>query len=142
MVISFLVSLVVLASGLAFVGPVAHGSMSPEVANIAYIVLRVVVMLVFSFIAVRRFHKNTYHALSFTGLLVFFDQVGVHSLWFAWQFRQNPADWQGMDLITVLYNSAFSYVVFLPVVMLISFLGASLGVYLNQRQVKRSGAAA
>jgi hypothetical protein len=45
MVISFLVSLAVLASGLAFVGPVAHGSMTPEMANILYIVLRVVVML-------------------------------------------------------------------------------------------------
>jgi hypothetical protein len=141
MVISFFVSLAVLASGLAFVGPVAQGSMSPELANALYVALRVLVMLAFSFIAVRRFHKNMYHALSFTGLLIFIDHVGVRSLWLAWQYRQNPASWEGAGLFAVLYNNAFAYIVFLPAIMMVSFVGASIGLYLNQKQLKRSGAA-
>lgn len=142
MVFTFFISLAVLASGLAFVGPVAQGTFSPETANVIFVLLRIAVMLAFSFIAVRRFQKNTYHALSFTGLLIFVDHIGVHSLWLAWQFRQNPGNWQGLDLMTILYNNAFAYIVFLPAIMMISFLGASAGSYFNHRQqlkLKRTG---
>jgi hypothetical protein len=140
MVISFFVSLAVLASGLAFVSPAAQSYVSPQLANLIFVLLRILVMLAFSFIAVRRFHKNIYHALSFTGLLIFVDHIGVHSLWLTWQYRQNPASWDNAGVMTVLYNNAFAYIVFLPAIMMVSFLGASIGLYLNQKQLKRSGA--
>jgi hypothetical protein len=145
MVISFFVSLAILASGLAFIGPVAHGNINPETANILFVLLRVSVMFGFSFIAVRRYRKNTYHALSYTGLLIFIDHVVVHGLWLTWEFRQNPGNWEGLDLTTILYNNAFAYIMFLAPIMVVSFLGASAGLYLNHRQelkLKRTGSAA
>jgi hypothetical protein len=134
MLVTFLISLGCLATGLFWAGPHLEASANPEAANTFYILLRVLIIAFFSFLAVWRYNKNTYHALSFTGLLIFVDQVGLRSIWFLTQFKTHPTDWQDVTLSTVLFNSAFSYIVFLPVVLLIAFLGSALGMYLKQKR--------
>jgi hypothetical protein len=143
MVVTFILSLGCLAGGLFSVGPYLQNSVSPEVANTFYILLRVLVIALFSFLAVYKYEKNTYHALSFTGLLIFADQVGLKSIFFLTQFKMHPADWPqtGPDAVTlsaVLFNNAFSYVVFLPLILLIAFLGSALGMYLKQKRAARA----
>jgi hypothetical protein len=138
MITPFLISIGLLAGGLFWIGPHLQSSVSLDAANGFYIVLRVLIIAVFSFLAVWRYEKNTYHALSFTGLLVFVDQVGLKSIYFLTQFKSHPADWPqtGPDAVTlgaVLFNSAFSYIVFLPLVLLIAFLGSSLGMFLKHK---------
>jgi hypothetical protein len=137
MLVTFLISLGCLAGGLFSVGPYLQNSVSPAAANTFYIVLRVLIIGLFSFLAVWKYKKNTYHALSFTGLLVFADQVGLKSIYFLTQFKTHPADWEGVTLSAVLFNNAFSYVVFLPLILLIGFLGSALGMYLKQKRTAR-----
>ncbi len=137
MVVTFLISLGCLAGGLFSVGPYLQNSVSPEAANTFYIVLRVLIIGLFSFLSVWKYKKNTYHALSFTGLLIFADQVVLKSIYFLTQFKTHPADWEGVTLSAVLFNNAFSYVVFLPLILLIAFLGSALGMYLKQKRPAR-----
>lgn len=137
MIVPFLISLGLLASGLFWVGPHLQNSAGQDTANIFYIALRVAVIAIFSFLAVWKYEKNTYHAMSFTGLLVFTDQVGLKSIYFLTQFKTHPADWEGVTLSAVLFNSAFSYIVFLPLILLIAFLGSALGTYLKSKRSPR-----
>jgi hypothetical protein len=139
MVASFFVSLACLAVGLFWAGPHLETSSSLAAANTFYILLRVLIIGFFSFLCVWRYNRNTYHALSYTGLLIFMDQVGLKSIWFLTQFKTHPADWptSGPDAVTpwvVLFNNAFAYIVFLPLVLLIAFLGSALGMYLKHRR--------
>lgn len=113
MIVPFLISLGLLAGGLFWVGPHLQNSAGVDAANVFYILLRVLIIAFFSFLAVWKYEKNTYHALSFTGLLVFVDQVGLKSIYFLTQFRAHPTDWEGVTLSAVLFNNAFSYIVFL-----------------------------
>jgi hypothetical protein len=138
MLISFTVALGFLAGGLFWVGPHLQASVSEGAANIFYIALRVLVIAIFSFVAVRRYGKNTYHALSFAGLLIFLDQVGLRSIWFAIQFHNHPADWKDVTLGAVLFNSAFSYIVFLPLVIMIAFAGAAAAQLIGRKAQPKS----
>jgi hypothetical protein len=138
MVVTFLVSLGCLAAGLFSIGPYLQNSVSPEVANTFYILLRVLVIGLFSFLAVYKYNKKTIHALSFTGLLIFADQVGLKSIYFLTQFKTHPADWEGVTPSAVLFNNAFSYIVFLPLILLIAFLGSALAMYLKQKRDTRA----
>jgi hypothetical protein len=136
MTISFFVALGALAAGLFGIGPLLQNSSGSGAANAFYILLRVLVILGFSFVAVRRYQKNAYQALSLAGLLIFVDQVLLRSIWFVLQFKYNPGEWEGVDLKTAIFNSAFSYLVFLPVVLLLAFIGVSVGTYLNLKRSK------
>lgn len=122
--LTFLVSLVVLELGLFVFGPLLQNSVGPVGANVFYVLLRVFTILVFSYLCVRRHKRSNYEALSLTGLLIFIDQVGFKSLWLWMEMKRNPAAWEGISLQVALYNSAFSYVVSLPVILLLAFVGA------------------
>ena len=137
--LSFITSLAVLELGLFVFGPLLQNSFGPGPANIFYILLRVVTILVFSYLTVRKHGRDFYGALSFTGLLIFIDQVGFKSLWLWLEIRKNPAAWEGVDLKTALYNSAFSYVVSLPVILLLAFVGALLA---SRKRSPKSGESA
>lgn len=132
MVLTFFVALAILETGLFLVSPVLQNHLSPVWANAFYVLLRVGTIIGFSYLCIRRHKKDIYGALSMTGLLLFVDQVGFKSLWLLQQIGKHPAEWQGIDTKSAIYNSAFSYVVSLPVILILAFLGALLA--LKQRR--------
>lgn len=126
--ITFFIALGILELGLFVVGPALQNGVSPAAGNAFYIVLRLVTILGFSFVCVRKHKRSFYGALSMTGFLLFLDQVVFKSLWLVHEIKKNPAAWEGIDPKSAVYNSAFSYIVSLPIILLLAFLGALLAL--------------
>ncbi len=124
--LTFLAALTVLELGLFVFGPLLQKISGPVGANVFYILLRVVTIVVFGYVCVSRHKKNFYGALSLTGLLIFLDQVVFKSIWLWSEMKRDPVAWEGVTLSAALFNSAFSYIVSLPVIMLLAFVGALL----------------
>ena len=126
--ITFLAAIAILEVGLFVIGPVLLKSSSPNAADAFYVIVRVATIVTFSFLCVRRYKKEMYGALSLTGLLIFIDQVIFKSIWIVLAMKKDPAAWEGVDTRAALFNSAFSYVVSLPVILLLAFVGALLAM--------------
>jgi hypothetical protein len=122
--LTFLVFLGILEAGLFLIGPALQNAFGPNIGNVFYVVLRVVSIVLFSYLCVRVYRRSIYGALSTAGFLVFLDQAVFKSLWIWIQFRTHPEAWQGIDLKGALYGTAFSYIVFLPLILALSFVGA------------------
>jgi hypothetical protein len=138
MLVSFLVALGFLTGGLLWMGPHLMNATHPEAGQLIYVILRVVVMFGFAMTVVWRHKRSIYHALSYTGFLIFVDQVILKNIWFIIEFRRHPDAWKDMSLAVVLYSNSFSYIVFLPLILLIAFLGAMAGTALNKRAAERA----
>jgi hypothetical protein len=130
--LTFLIALALLETGLFVIGPVLQNWGNTNLANGFYILLRVVTIVGFSFLLVRKHRHEIYGALSLTGLLIFIDQVIFKSLWIVLEMKRDPAAWQGVDTKAALFNSAFSYIVSLPVILLLAFIGSMLALKMRK----------
>ena len=129
---AFVIALAVLEIELFVIGPVFQ-------SNVLYIAIRVATIFAFSFICVRSFKKNLYETLSLAGLLIFVDQVLFKSLWLVLEFQRNPKAWAGVDRTAALFSSAFSYIVFLPAVLILALLGVFAAYYLPKKPRTKGG---
>jgi hypothetical protein len=126
--LTFLTALGTLEFGLFVVGPLLQNRAGPGPANVFYILLRVLVIGTFAYFSVRRDKRALFGTLSMTGFLIFLDQVVFKSIWLMIEIKKNPSLWEGVDPKGAIFNSAFSYVVSLPMVLLLAFLGAMLAL--------------
>lgn len=133
MILTFLSALGILELGLFVIGPALQNSMGPGAANLVYILMRVIAIAGMSFFAMHHFRGNLFKSLSLTGFLMFLDQVLFKSLWLSFEFKNNPKAWEGVELSSAIYNSAFSYIVSLPIILLIGFLGAMIAMRKNSK---------
>jgi hypothetical protein len=127
MIVTFVIALGVLEAWLFLIGPVLQ-------SEAMYVALKIMTILMFSFVCARIHKKSLYGVLSGAGLLIFLDQVLFKSIYLWWDFRKNPAAWAGVDPLGAIYASAFSYIVFLPVVLILAFVGAFAGSYSRDRK--------
>jgi hypothetical protein len=122
--LTFFLFLGVLEAGLFWIGPALQSSYGQNIGNAFYIAIRVLSIVLFSYLCVRVYRRSIYGALSTTGFLVFLDQAVFKSVWIWNQFRIHPQDWQGVELKGAIYGTAFSYIVFLPLILALAFVGA------------------
>src|ERR1700741_4182480 len=98
--LTFLIATAILEVGLFVIGPALQSSVSANAADAFYVVLRLVTIVSFSFLCIRRYKRDSSGALSLTGLLIFIDQVIFKSLWIWLSMKKDPAVWQGVDAKT------------------------------------------
>lgn len=105
-----------------------------QVANNLYMGFRLIVVIAFSFLAVPILNKKHLSIIRFSSLLVFFDQVLLKAVYLKLGFENDPKSWEGIDAAGIYFSLFMSYIASVPFVILISFLGAELGILFESKK--------
>ncbi len=91
-----------------------------------YLGVRAVVFIAAAYSFMRFAARRRFQALALVGLIAFVDQVPIKSWLMIREMRAQPAEWQGIAESTVIFGIATSYLYFLPIVLIMGFLGTTL----------------
>ncbi len=95
------------------------------VAQILYIVIRIVGLIGLAFGLVKFGHRNRFQTVTTTLLVGFIDQVFLKGIWIKRDILANPEAWKGFEPTNaaVFVNMATGYLFFIPIVLILSFVG-------------------
>lgn len=119
-------ALVVLAANRFLIGPAVGASAGEMTGNTVFVFIRVVVFFLLALLLTRFSDFRRFRALSGVGLLVAFEHIGFNLVTILSSYRANPADYPE-GLAGPLYGLFMSYMIGLPIILLIAFLGTALG---------------
>lgn len=105
-----------------WVGP-AMGDMA---ANFVFILIRIFVYLGIALILTRFFSFRRFQSLSAVALLLAIEHFGFRVFLLLSDYRDNPAAFSE-GLSGPLFGLAMSYMIGLPLILLVAFLGTALG---------------
>lgn len=105
--------------------PFLNHSVSPVVAQLSYIAIRVIGLVVLAFGLTRYAFRNRFQTISTVLMVGFIDQVFLKGLWVKRDIAANPAGWVGFEPTNsaIFVNMATGYLFFVPIVLILSFLG-------------------
>lgn len=112
------------ALNLFVIEPLLRG-ISPVLAQLTYIGIRVFGLIGLAFGLTRYGQRNRFQTLSTVLLVGFIDQVFLKGIWIKKDLAANPAAWQGFEPTNsaIFVNMATGYLFFVPIVLILSFLG-------------------
>jgi hypothetical protein len=119
-------SLLLLAANRFLIGPVVGTSAGEVAGNTVFVFIRVVVFFLLALLLTRFSDFRRFRALSAVGLLVAVEHIGFNLVTILSSFRANPADYPD-GLSGPLFGLFMSYMIGLPIILLIAFLGTALG---------------
>ena len=91
------------------------------------IVSRLIVMIAFGAVCRAWCERTRIQSLSLGVFLEFLDQVVLKGIWVARDFRLHPELWKDVPVSHVSLGIFMGYVMFAPVVLVVTFLGWELG---------------
>ena len=96
-------------------------------ANSVYILVRILVFFGLSVLLTRVSGFKRFQAMSALAILVAVEHIGFRLVLILQDYRANPAEY-AQGLSGPLFGLFMSYIIGLPVILLIGFLGTSLGL--------------
>jgi hypothetical protein len=122
----WILSLLLLAANRFLIGPAVGASAGEVTGNMVFVFIRVVVFFLLALLLTRVSGFRRFRALSAVGLLVAVEHIGFNLVMILSSFRSNPADYpQGLS--GPLFGLFMSYMIGLPIILLIAFFGTALG---------------
>lgn len=119
-------ALAILAANQFVVARAVGGWASETAANYVYVLVRILVFFGLALLLTRWTGFRRFRALSAVGLLVAVEHIGFRLILVLQDYRANPAEY-AEGLTGPIFGLMMSYIIGLPVVLLIAFLGTSLG---------------
>jgi hypothetical protein len=121
-------SVLVFAASAILAGRVgeADSGLPATAVVIGYHAVRAAIFAVAAYGLITWAGRTRVQALALVGLLGFVDQVVIKSGIMIYEMRKDPAYWEGISRIAVLFGIATSYLFFLPIVLILGFLGSFL----------------
>lgn len=119
-------ALSILGGSLFIMAPIFTKSFGPEVANLLYILVRVVTIVGLSFLLVKMLGKSRFQAVGSTVWVVLIDQTFFKVLLLQQELKADPKAWEGVTMDGMIYGTLSSFAVFLPVIILLAVMGAQL----------------
>lgn len=127
-------ALAILALNIFWLSPLLNRAQGVGVANAVYILTRIAVLIGIGFCAARFLRKNRFQTISLAAFVEFVDQVGFRTLALHFETQKDPAAWQGVSTWGALYGTMMSFILFFPIIFILTFLGSELGLHrLRQR---------
>jgi hypothetical protein len=126
--ILIVLSVLVLAGSAALAGAFASSPNEPPPPALLalYLGLRATIFIGVAYAAMRFADRRRFQALAIVGFLGFIDQVVIKAVIVLREMGAHPAEWADISRETVLYGLATSYVYFLPMVLVMGFVGTFL----------------
>lgn len=115
----------ILALNAFFLAPFLISKFDIATANIGYGSVRLAAYIVFSYLCARVYSHGRYQLMGATAFLAFVDQVVFKSILLWIDYQKNPAEWAD-HFSGALFGSAMGYMVFLPIILLLAFLGSEM----------------
>ena len=123
-----------LAANLFLIGPVVSARISEVAGNAAFIIIRVVTLLGFAALLAALHGKTRLQIIGLTLLLELVDQGIFKTILLLYSWRMQPTQWEGLSLDGMIFGNFMSYLVFLPAILILSFVGAEIGHALRNRK--------
>jgi hypothetical protein len=118
--------LAILALNVFLISPQVTRFFGEIYGSLIYILIRLVCVLAFSRWASMLLNQQRMAVVRWTTLLVFIDQVLFKAIFLWLDIQGNPSSWQGVDLKAAYYGLFLSYIISVPFVVLLAFVGAEL----------------
>lgn len=131
---TFASALAIFAVNLFWLSPFLTRVWGPLVGNLTYLGIRIVVVIAVSGILGALWQGKSFKVFRATSILLFVDQVPLKYLWVRMEIARDPAPWQGASQSGIIYGLALSYLMFVPFLVLISFLGSQIRELLALRK--------
>jgi hypothetical protein len=109
-------------------GPVLMARFGDMAGQGVSMILRIVTWVGFAFGLSRVHQKTRLQIIRLTALLVFVDQCLLKSIAVVYDYRTRPGLWQNTPLDGAIFATFMGYLVFLPIIIILAFLGAELGL--------------
>jgi hypothetical protein len=130
----FLAAVALLGVNLFYLSPEMGKRVGELTGNNVYITVRLVTLFGFSFLTSWLAEKPRIFVIRKAAFLVLIDQIVFKAIFLLQQFQSSPQNWEGVDHSGVLFSLAMSYVMTLPIIVLIAFMGTELGSLLLKKQ--------
>ncbi len=113
------------ALNLFVIEPLLNQAVGRAVAQTLYIVIRIVGLIGLAFGLAKFGQRNRFQTVTTTLLVGFIDQVLLKGLWIKRDIVANPEAWKGFEPTNaaVFVNMATGYLFFVPIVLILTFLG-------------------
>ena len=117
--------LALFALNLFVLEPLFHRSIGPRAAQLVYIVIRIVGIVVLAFLLTKNAKRNRFQTLSTVLLVGFIDQVVLKGIWIKQDMVIHPGDWTGIAPTSsaIFVNMAVGYLFFTPLILILAFFG-------------------
>jgi hypothetical protein len=133
----FLGALCLLAFNLFVMSPYISRRFGDLVGNGTYVGLRMLTIMGFSFLMSYLFESKRLPVIRSTTFLVFVDQVILKGFFLWNESRISPQAWEGMDYPSTVFALLVSYVISIPLIVIVAFAGTELKDLLSQKNKAR-----
>jgi hypothetical protein len=97
--------------------------LGPVVANILYMVTRLLVVVGLGYILSAVHKRNTFSSLSMISLLIFIDQVPMKTLLFLYERKLDPAGGADLSVPALLVGFTTAYGLSIPIILIFAYAG-------------------
>lgn len=125
--LSFGGSLTILALSLFVVTPFLNRVFGETTGNSAFMILRLVGWMAIGFVFTRWVKRTRFQAIMATVIIGMIDSVVFKGIALLQDRQIHPDNWAGIEPSTLLFGLAMSSVLFLPIVLMLSFMGCLIG---------------
>ena len=117
-------------------GPWVQSQHGQGWATVGSLVVRFGALLGFCALLAGRFEYSRMGVARWGTLIAFLDQVVIKGAWVAHDLQVNAAAWEGLTLREAIVGLGMTYVMFLPVTLLLCLAAREVGVALAGRRVQ------
>ena len=117
--------LVLFALNLFVLEPIVTREVGPRAAQFVYIGIRILGLVGLAYGLAKNAKRNRFQTISTVLLIGFIDQVFLKGIWIKQDMAVHPADWDGFEPVNsvIFLNMAMGYLFFIPVVLILAFVG-------------------
>ena len=123
----FVSSLTILALSLFVITPFLNRHWGETTGNSAFMILRLFGWMAIGFAFTRWVKSTRFQAIMATVMIGMFDSVVFKGIGLLHDRHVHPDHWVGIEPFTMVFGLAMSSVLFLPIVLMLSFMGCLIG---------------
>jgi hypothetical protein len=135
----FLGALTLLGLNLFLISPILSEKFGSVLGNGVYIGIRLGVIVFFSFLINLKTEIKRLAVIRFTTFLVFIEQTAFKAIYLYLDFMNHPQNWVGIDQNAAIFGTLMSYVVSVPLIVILAFLGTELSLLVRSREPLTNG---
>ncbi|MBY0469521.1 hypothetical protein K2X30_00020 [bacterium] len=123
-----------LGLNLFFIGPALSRVLGVMPGNIAFVVIRVATLIAVTAVLSGVHKRNRFQTISAGAFIEFFDHVVFRGFFWAMDMRAHPEVWGKVGPMEFAMGLLSGFVLFFPLILLLSFLGSELGLKLFKKR--------
>lgn len=128
-------ALIILASSLFIITPFLNRLWGEVAGNSAYMILRFIAWMALGYTFTRWAKRSRFQAIITTVIISMIDSVVFKGIALLHDRRLHPENWTGIEPSTLLFGLSMSSVLFLPIVLMLSFMGCLIGTKADSQRL-------